>query len=214
MLVNTYYLIREAYFCPKIVVLKPLSFILAITVLFGCSSNNSNTLEKTFSGDLTLSPAENALLGFDRMVEIENDTAKKAQLINQIKAAGLSNSKNSLAIFVDNNQLESAKTFLDSYSDELILERNHEFLWKAEKDYSVLYLKDNKKSIEIGELVLSASQTDSSTTIQFAPHAKKVLSGYAMKYLNRPILVEINGQIITTVKSFGKLENGVLKIKH
>ena len=179
----------------------------------GCNPSNSNHPNKSFTGELSLYPAENALLGFDRMVEIENDSLRKADLINQIKKAGLNNTKNSLALFVEPEKLELAKQFLDEYSDELILEKYHEFIWKNENDHAVLFLKDNKKAIQIGELVLNVTKSDSITTIQFAPQAKKVLSGYAMKYLNRPILVEINGEIITSVKSFGKLENGVLEIK-
>ena len=58
------------------------------------------------------------------------------------------------------------------------------------------------------------TKTDSATTIKFSPNSKRVLSGFAMKHLNRPILLELDGELITTVKSFGRLKDGILEIKN
>lgn len=193
--------------------MKAIIPILTILLLVGCTESNNQQLNKTFEGELVLSPAENALLGFDRMIEIENDSLKRANLKNKIKAAGFVDSRNSLALFVTPEKTENAKAFIDEFSDQLILERHHEFIWKKEKTENLLYLKDNKKSIDISELVLSVNKSDTTLTIQFAPNAKRVLSGFAMKYLNRPILVEIDNEVVTSVKSFGKMEDGILRIK-
>jgi hypothetical protein len=63
-------------------------------------------------------------------------------------------------------------------------------------------------------LVLWIEQNDSITKIKFSSDSKRILSGFSMKHLNRPILLEINGELVTTVKSFGRLEDGILEIKN
>jgi hypothetical protein len=125
----------------------------------------------------------------------------------------LYNKYNSLALFIDKENVKKVKNFINEYENDLILEDYSEFIWSHRKEESLLFLKDNKKSIEIGSLVLDVEKIDSTIIIQFAPNSKRLLSGFTMKYLNRPILLEINDKLITTVKSFGKLEDGILKIK-
>jgi hypothetical protein len=170
-------------------------------------------LEKTFTGELTLTPAESALLCFDRYTELRNNEKEKAKIKKQFKAMDLYNKYNSLALFIDKENVKKVKNFINEYENDLILEDYSEFIWSHRKEESLLFLKDNKKSIEIGSLVLDVEKIDSTIIIQFAPNSTRLLSGFTMKYLNRPILLEINDKLITTVKSFGKLEDGILKIK-
>ena len=186
-----------------------LSFIFFIS----CSNENGKSNEKTFRGDLTLTPAESALLCFDRMVELCKTEDEKESLKQTLKELDLYNKNNTLALFIQSDKVEKVKDFILEHYDELILEDNSVFIWKSETKESLLFLKDENKSIEIGSLVQSVTKNDSATVIQFSPQSKRVLSGFTMKHLNRPILLEINGEVITTVKSFGKLENGILKIK-
>ncbi len=187
-----------------------LSFIFFIS----CSNENDKSNGKTFRGDLTLTPAESALLCFDRMVELCKTKDEKESLKQTLKELDLYNKNNTLALFIQSDKVEKAKDFILEHYDELILEENSVFIWKSETKESLLFLKDENKSIEIGSLVQSVTKNDSATVIQFSPQSKRVLSGFTMKHLNRPILLEINGEVITTVKSFGKLENGILKIKN
>jgi len=174
---------------------------------------STSKVGKTFHGTLTLSPAESALILFDRYAELKPTEKLKKESFDLLKSLDLCNKNNSLALFISKDKVKKAKAFILDKSDELLLEENTEFIWKSRSKESLLFLKDNSKSIQIGDLVLSISQIDSTIEILFSPNARKVLSGFTMKYLNRPILLEINGELITTVKSFGKLENGILKIE-
>tara|TARA_Y100001933_G_scaffold264929_1_gene333569 strand:- start:2198 stop:2785 length:588 start_codon:yes stop_codon:yes gene_type:complete len=193
--------------------LKYLYIFLILTVFTACSNENANSNKKTFKGDLTLTPAESALLCFDRMVELSKTEVDKNALKQKLMELDLYNKNNTLALFVETKKVPKAKEFILEHYDKLLLEKNNVFVWKTEHKESLLFVKDEHKSIEIGSLVLSVSKNDSTTTIQFSPQSKRVLSGFAMKHINRPILLEINGEVITTVKSFGKLENGILQIE-
>tara|TARA_Y100000589_G_scaffold193120_1_gene182793 strand:- start:2659 stop:3246 length:588 start_codon:yes stop_codon:yes gene_type:complete len=193
--------------------LKYLYIFLILTVFTACSNENANSNKKTFKGDLTLTPAESALLCFDRMVELSKTEVDKNALKQKLMELDLYNKNNTLALFVETKKVPKAKEFILEHYDKLLLEENNVFVWKTEHKESLLFVKDEHKSIEIGSLVLSVSKNDSTTTIQFSPQSKRVLSGFAMKHINRPILLEINGEVITTVKSFGKLENGILQIE-
>lgn len=148
------------------------------------------------------------------MVELTKTKEEKEILKKILKGIDLYNKNNTLALFVDSSKVSKAKEFIRDHYEEILLEENNVFVWKSNKKESLLFVKDEYKSIEIGALVLSVTQTDSSTIIKFSPNSKRVLSGFAMKHLNRPILLEINGELITTVKSFGRLEDGILKIKN
>ncbi len=193
--------------------MKYLYIFLILTVFTACSNENANSNKKTFKGDLTLTPAESALLCFDRMVELSKTEVDKNALKQKLMELDLYNKNNTLALFVETKKVPKAKEFILEHYDKLLLEENNVFVWKTEHKESLLFVKDEHKSIEIGSLVLSVSKNDSTTTIQFSPQSKRVLSGFAMKHINRPILLEINGEVITTVKSFGKLENGILQIE-
>ncbi len=193
--------------------MKYLYIFLILTVFTACSNENANSNKKTFKGDLTLTPAESALLCFDRMVELSKTEVDKNALKQKLMELDLYNKNNTLALFVETKKVPKAKEFILEHYDKLLLEKNNVFVWKTEHKESLLFVKDEHKSIEIGSLVLSVSKNDSTTTIQFSPQSKRVLSGFAMKHINRPILLEINGEVITTVKSFGKLENGILQIE-
>ena len=193
--------------------MKYLYIFLSLTVFTACSNENANSNKKTFKGDLTLTPAESALLCFDRMVELSKTEVDKNALKQKLMELDLYNKNNTLALFVETKKVPKAKEFILEHYDKLLLEENNVFVWKTEHKESLLFVKDEHKSIEIGSLVLSVSKNDSTTTIQFSPQSKRVLSGFAMKHINRPILLEINGEVITTVKSFGKLENGILQIE-
>lgn len=193
--------------------MRPFTFILILFIVVACSSNHSKEFEKTFTGELTLTPAESALLCFDRYTELKNSKKERARIKKEFKAMDLYNKDNTLALFIDKSNVGKVKTFINEYENELILENYSEFIWSNRKDESLLFLKDTKKSIEIGSLVLSVEKVDSTIIIQFVPNSKRLLSGFTMKYLNRPILLEIDNKLITTVKSFGKLENGILRIE-
>mgnify|MGYP002835370073 FL=1 len=147
------------------------------------------------------------------MVELSKTEVEKNALKQKLKELDLYNKNNTLALFVEMKKVPKAKEFILEHYDELLLEDNNVFVWKTEQEESLLFVKDEHKSIEIGSLVKSVNKSDSATTIQFSPQSKRVLSGFAMKHLNRPILLEINGEVITTIKSFGKLENGILQIE-
>lgn len=187
-------------------------FLSGIFILISCSSEQTAGMRKSFDGKFTLTPAESALLCFDRYAELKTKKSEKQAVLKTLKNLDLYNKNNSLALIVSNSKTERAKLFIQQHKEELLLEENLSFIWQKRDRSSLLFLKDLEKSIEIGSLVLSVKQEDSATVIQFAPFAKRILSGFTMKHLNRPILLEINDQLITTVKSFGKLENGILKI--
>tara|TARA_Y100000589_G_scaffold279692_1_gene275778 strand:+ start:995 stop:1582 length:588 start_codon:yes stop_codon:yes gene_type:complete len=193
--------------------LKNIITILLSLFFIACTNKEVTSNKKSFRGELTLTPAESALLCFDRMVELTKTEVEKNALKQKLKQLDLYNKNNSLALFVKSDKVPKAKKFILENYDELLLEKNNVFVWKSEDKGSLLFVKDEYKSIEIGTLVLSVIKNDSFTTIQFSPQSKRVLSGFAMKHLNRPILLEINGEVIATVKSFGRLENGILQIK-
>lgn len=194
--------------------MKNLIYLFILITCFACSNQKSGSIQKSFRGELTLTPAESALLYFDRMVELTNIKADKEMLKQTLKNLDLYNKKNTLALFVNANKVAKAKEFIRNHYDEILLEDNNVFIWKSDNKESLLFVKDEYKSIEIGALVLWVEKTDSITTIKFSPDSKRVLSGFTMKHLNRPILLEINGELVTTVKSFGRLENGILEIKN
>jgi len=212
MLVNSYYLKREQYFWLKLLSVKYLFTLVIGLIIFSCTNKNQK-FEKSFSGDLTLTPAESALLVFDRFVELQNDSAKRSKAKSELKSCDLINKHNTLALFVNNSKVDAAKRFIQINQEKLLFDGTSEFAWKTGNKESLLFIKDNRKSLEVGELVLSVVKSDSLISVQFAPNSKEVLSGFAMKHLNRPILLEIDDQLITTVKSFGKMENGLLEIK-
>tara|TARA_Y100000589_G_C27027769_1_gene577654 strand:+ start:257 stop:844 length:588 start_codon:yes stop_codon:yes gene_type:complete len=187
---------------------------ISLSLLFITCTNKEGTFDKkSFRGQLTLTPAESALLCFDRMVELTKTEVEKNALKQKLRELDLYNKNNTLALFVKSDKVPKAKEFILENHDELLLEKNNVFVWKSGLKESLLFVKDEYKSIEIGMLVLSVIKNDSITTIQFSPQSKRVLSSFAMKHLNRPILLEINGEVIATVKSFGRLENGILQIK-
>ncbi|MBI34062.1 MAG: hypothetical protein CMP67_01695 [Flavobacteriales bacterium] len=196
--------------------MKKLKIFLApfyLFILLSCSNQSSNSTNKTFNGQLTLTPAESALLSFDRMVELTVSKEEKTALKKKLKELDLYNRNNTLALFIESSKVNEVKKFIRDNYDKLLLQKNNVFVWESRDIESLLFVKDEYKSIEIGSLVQSVTQTDSTTKIQFLPESKRILSGFAMKHLNRPILLEINGKLITTVKSFGKMENRTLSIK-
>jgi CTP:phosphocholine cytidylyltransferase-like protein len=148
------------------------------------------------------------------MVELTNIKADKEMLKQTLKNLDLYNKKNTLALFVNANKVAKAKEFIRNHYNEILLEDNNVFIWKSDVKESLLFVKDEYKSIEIGSLVLWIEQNDSITKIKFSSDSKRILSGFSMKHLNRPILLEINGELVTTVKSFGRLEDGILEIKN
>ena len=56
-----------------------ISFFILLTCV-ACSNEKSSSNEKSFKGELTLTPAESALLYFDRMVELSNTKVEKEAL--------------------------------------------------------------------------------------------------------------------------------------
>lgn len=184
-----------------------LSFI--SIVLFSC---NPSVPGKEFNGNLTLSPAESAPLCFDRLVELKNTVTEKEALKKEYQTLGFPDEFNGLAIEFAPEKIKGIEKFIDINNQDLILSRGHEFVWKKTDKYALLFLKNDKKSVNISPLVLKVERQDTAITITFDPKAKKVLSSYSMKYLNRPILLQIDGELITSVKSFGKLENNELTI--
>lgn len=148
------------------------------------------------------------------MVELSKTKVKKEALTQTLKSLDLYNKTNTLALFIDANKVAKAKAFIRKNHSDILLEENNLFVWKSNSNESLLFVKDEHKSIEVGDLVQWVTKTDSTTTIKFSPNSKRVLSGFAMKHLNRPILLELDGELITTVKSFGRLKDGILEIKN
>lgn len=148
------------------------------------------------------------------MVELSKTKVKKEALTQTLKSLDLYNKTNTLALFIDANKVAKAKAFIRENYSNILLEENNLFVWKSNNKESLLFVKDEHKSIEVGDLVQWVAKTDSTTTIKFSPNSKRVLSGFAMKHLNRPILLELDGELITTVKSFGRLKDGILEIKN
>ena len=148
------------------------------------------------------------------MVELSKTKVKKEALTQTLKSLDLYNKTNTLALFIDANKVAKAKAFIRENYSNILLEENNLFVWKSNNKESLLFVKDEHKSIEVGDLVQWVTKTDSTTTIKFSPNSKRVLSGFAMKHLNRPILLELDGELITTVKSFGRLKDGILEIKN
>ena len=60
-------------------------------ILLSCSNQSSNSTNKTFNGQLTLTPAESALLSFDRMVELTVSKEEKTALKKKLKELDLYN---------------------------------------------------------------------------------------------------------------------------
>lgn len=187
-------------------------FIITLFVSIALVSCTPDIPGKEFNGNLTLSPAESAPLCFDRLIELKNTSEERQLLKEQYKELGFPEKFTGLAIKFDPQNVTAVEQFIDDNEQDLILSRGNSFVWKKTKNYAMLFLKNDKKSVNISPLVLKTEQKDSILTITFDAKAKKILSSYSMKYLNRPILMQINNELITTVKSFGKLENNELNI--
>jgi len=190
--------------------MRLLTFIISSTILISCGSHSEG---KTFSGELTLTPAESALLCFDRMAELKEASKDKKNLEAIFKEFGIYNNMTDLAIKIPASKVEALKSFIDQNQSSLIFNSNNEFLWKPDSLNSYLFLKNDRKSIDIGSLVLSVKKKKNTLEIQFSPKGKKVISGFSMKHLNRPILLEINGELISSVRSFGKMKKNTLIVK-
>lgn len=190
--------------------MRLLTFIISSALLISCGLQPKG---KTFSGELTLTPAESALLCFDRMAELKQAHKDKENLKAIFKEFGIYNNMTDLAVKIPAHKVEDLKAFINQNQSSLIFNSNNEFLWKPDSLNSYLFLKNDRKSIDIGSLVLSVKKENNFLKIQFSPKGKKVISGFSMKYLNRPILLEINEELITSVRSFGKMENNTLIVK-
>ena len=190
--------------------MRLLTFIISSAILISCEPNPGG---KTFSGELTLTPAESALLCFDRMAELKEASKDKKNLEAIFKEFGIYNNMTDLAIKIPASKVEDLKAFIDQNQSSLIFNSNNEFLWKPDSLNSYLFLKNDRKSIDIGSLILSVKKKKNTLEIQFSPKGKKVISGFSMKHLNRPILLEINGELISSVRSFGKMKKNTLIVK-
>lgn len=190
--------------------MRLLTFIISSALLISCGLQPKG---KTFSGELTLTPAESSLLCFDRMAELKQAHKDKENLKAIFKEFGIYNNMTDLAVKIPAHKVEDLKAFINQNQSSLIFNSNNEFLWKPDSLNSYLFLKNDRKSIDIGSLVLSVKKENNFLKIQFSPKGKKVISGFSMKYLNRPILLEINEELITSVRSFGKMENNTLIVK-
>ncbi|MAW64809.1 MAG: hypothetical protein CMD18_01280, partial [Flavobacteriales bacterium] len=102
--------------------MKNLIYILILVICFSCSRQKSSSNQKSFRGELTLTPAESALLYFDRMVELTNSKAEKETLKQTLKNLDLYNKKNTLALFVNANKVVKAKEFIRNHYNEILLE--------------------------------------------------------------------------------------------
>lgn len=190
--------------------MRLLNFIISLVILISCGSQPEG---KTFSGELTLTPAESALLCFDRMAELKETLIDKKNLKAIFKEFGIYNNMSNLSVKIPISKVESLKAFIDQYQSSLIFNSNNEFLWKPDSLNSYLFLKNIRKSIDIGSLVLSVKKKKNTLEIKFSPVGKKVISSFSMKHLNRPILLEINGKLVTAVRSFGKMQKNTLIVK-
>ena len=147
------------------------------------------------------------------MAELKEASEDKKNLEAIFKEFGIYNNMANLAIKIPASKVEDLKAFIDQNQSSLIFNSNNEFLWKPDSLNSYLFLKNDRKSIDIGSLVLRVIKKKNTLEIQFSPKGKKVISGFSMKHLNRPILLEINGELITSVRSFGKMEKNTLIVK-
>ena len=71
--------------------MKNLIFIVSSFIFVGCFNQSESSIKKTFRGELTLTPAESALLFFDRLVELTNEKEEKKALKKKLKELDLYN---------------------------------------------------------------------------------------------------------------------------
>ena len=147
------------------------------------------------------------------MAELKQAHKDKENLKAIFEEFGIYNNMTDLAVKIPAHKVEDLKAFINQNQSSLIFNSNNEFLWKPDSLNSYLFLKNDRKSINIGSLVLSVKKENNTLKIKFSPKGKKVISGFSMKHLNRPILLEINEELITSVRSFGKMENNTLIVK-
>ena len=125
--------------------------IIIISLLFlfiACSNQKGGGDKKTFRGNLTLTPAESALLCFDRMVELSNTKDEKTVLKFE-KFIGQFSDLNSII----NNQ----KKFLTSMGilqRAEIISKNITFSKKADLFYRIRRLIDEKQMGELFKVML------------------------------------------------------------
>lgn len=191
--------------------MKFVIIISSLLVAVSCSSPSpSSEPAKNFEGKLSFVPLENVRLCFDRYAEIQNSTLKKDSIMNIYKGFGFIN-QFGLTIKISNADLKEFKSFIKSNLNQLILNRNHEMIWKDENDSSRLVLINKNKMLDASSLVHNLEAENNSTTITFSPAAKKVISAFSMKYLSMPIAIIHNGEVISIAKSFGRLKNNQMK---
>lgn len=192
--------------------MRTLIFLSSCIFLFACSPNKTQQdVEIDFKGSLALAPLESAPLCFDRLAELQESQAKKDSILNIYKSFEFDKNPSLTADFPSTNK-KGVEKFIDQNRDKLILNEDDRLIWKETQPQTQLLLINNKKELDISSLVQNLTKDSLQTTITFSPNAQEVLSGFSMKYLNRPIVLLHNSEVLAVVKNFGKLENGKLVI--
>ena len=94
--------------------LKHLIILFSLPLFVACANQNTASTKKTFEGEFTLTPAESALLCFDRMVELTKTENEKSALKKKLKELDLYNKNNTLALFVNSDNVPKAKQLMNN----------------------------------------------------------------------------------------------------
>ena len=119
-------------------------FLSGIFILISCSSEQTAGMKKSFDGKFTLTPAESALLCFDRYAELKTKKSEKQAVLKTLKNLDLYNKNNSLALIVSNSKTERAKLFVSNTRRNYSLKKTYP-LFGEKRSFIALIFKRSRK---------------------------------------------------------------------
>lgn len=182
-------------------------------VLFACDSSQINSSQENFSS-FTIVPAENALLGFDRILEFETDSAKLKSTKSLFKKFGVLDKNFFPGFKISKDLSEKLRNYIADKKDDLLLTRSQEFIsFSLDKSTELYYLIDGKKRFNLSQEVKEVSKTgNKELSIKFSKTGVQLLKSFVMNNINKTLLIETNGKLINAAKAIGNFSNGTLTL--
>lgn len=205
MLVNINYL--KASKMKKNTFTSILISILLITISSCADEKPQNDLK------IKIYPSESTIVVFDRLVELKQDPSlqakfEKFEFYKHLSYPGL--------IFPD-KFTEEIYGIIKLEKSHLLLGEKESLIWgQVKKGFNSLFLVDPSREANLGSDLLSSAYNaeKKELTLELSSAGTELMQKFLLKNLNRNILIECNGKIISVLEGIGEYKSGELVIKN
>lgn len=167
------------------------------------------------SKNISIYPAENAVLSFDRMLEFKTDSNVAKSMKSELTKLGVLDNQYYPGIKIKKQDTSNFLNFIQKNKNELFLDPKHQFTSYPVDSGSVLYyLKNNKNKIELSKEIKSVKfiNNHSDLEIQLTNKGVFLLKQFVMTNITKTLLVESDNNLIIAANALGDFKNGTLTL--